>query len=96
MTGKPFARSIFVSCLESLVCPFCYWCDFFIVPVSLLSFLHFRVNFMKFQKPEKKIDLDKSEVYKVIHHLDKQPIRGIEVREPLVPSAEDIKNCVQV
>lgn len=47
---------------------------------------------MKYQKPEKKIDLDKSEVYKVIHHLDRQPIRGIEVRPPVVPSAEDIQN----
>ncbi|XP_011183650.2 microtubule-associated serine/threonine-protein kinase 2 isoform X2 [Zeugodacus cucurbitae] len=50
-----------------------------------------RVNFMKYQKPEKKIDLNRSEVYKVIHHLDRQPVRGIEVRPPMVPAEVDIR-----
>ncbi|XP_012159444.1 plectin isoform X2 [Ceratitis capitata] len=50
-----------------------------------------RVNFMKYQKPEKKIDLNRSEVYKVIHHLDRQPVRGIEVRPPVVPAEVDIR-----
>ncbi|XP_036336297.1 titin-like [Rhagoletis pomonella] len=49
------------------------------------------VNFMKYQKPEKKIDLNRSEVYKVIHHLDRQPVRGIEVRPPVVPAEVDIR-----
>uniref|UniRef100_A0A1I8NQR4 PDZ domain-containing protein n=1 Tax=Stomoxys calcitrans TaxID=35570 RepID=A0A1I8NQR4_STOCA len=51
------------------------------------------VNFMKYQKPEKKIDLNRSEVYKVVHHLDRQPMRGIEVRAPIVPSEMDIRNA---
>lgn len=51
----------------------------------------YRVNFMKYQKPEKKIDLNRSEVYKVIHHLDRQPVRGIEVRPPVVPAEVDIR-----
>ncbi|XP_018793530.1 PREDICTED: RE1-silencing transcription factor isoform X3 [Bactrocera latifrons] len=50
-----------------------------------------RVNFMKYQKPEKKIGLNRSEVYKVIHHLDRQPVRGIEVRPPVVPAEVDIR-----
>ncbi|XP_055381011.1 golgin subfamily A member 6-like protein 1 isoform X2 [Condylostylus longicornis] len=51
-----------------------------------------RVNFMKYQKPEKKVDLDKSEVFKVLHNLDKKPKHGIEVRPPIVPAEEDIRN----
>lgn len=58
----------------------------------LLSlYLDLRVNFMKYQKPERKIDLNRSEVYKVIHHLDMAPVRGIEVRAPLVAAEEDIR-----
>lgn len=53
--------------------------------------LDLRVNFMKYQKPERKIDLNRSEVYKVIHHLDRAPVRGIEVRAPLVAAEEDIR-----
>lgn len=53
--------------------------------------LSLRVNFMKYQKPERKIDLNRSEVYKVIHHLDRAPVRGIEVRAPLVAAEEDIR-----
>ncbi|XP_065360513.1 uncharacterized protein Zasp67 [Calliphora vicina] len=52
------------------------------------------VNFMKYQKPEKKIDLNRSEVYKVIHHLDRQPVRGIEVRPPVVPAEADIRKSL--
>lgn len=46
---------------------------------------------MKYQKPERKIDLNRSEVYKVIHHLDRAPVRGIEVRAPMVAAEEDIR-----
>uniref|UniRef100_T1PEE8 PDZ domain protein n=1 Tax=Musca domestica TaxID=7370 RepID=T1PEE8_MUSDO len=53
------------------------------------------VNFLKYQKPEKKIDLNRSEVYKVVHHLDRQPVRGIEVRAPVVPSEADIRAAAQ-
>lgn len=59
-------------------------------PLLSLS-LDLRVNFMKYQKPERKIDLNRSEVYKVIHHLDRAPVRGIEVRAPLVAAEEDIR-----
>ncbi|XP_037933465.1 myosin-13 isoform X2 [Teleopsis dalmanni] len=52
------------------------------------------VNFMKYQKPERKIDLNRSEVYKVIHHLDRQPIRGIEVRPPMVAAEVDVRKAV--
>uniref|UniRef100_A0A1B0FJG2 Uncharacterized protein n=1 Tax=Glossina morsitans morsitans TaxID=37546 RepID=A0A1B0FJG2_GLOMM len=52
------------------------------------------VNFMKYQKPERKIDLNRSEVYKVIHHLDRQPVRGIEVRPPVVPAEADVRKAV--
>ncbi|KRG05974.1 uncharacterized protein Dmoj_GI12282, isoform H [Drosophila mojavensis] len=55
----------------------------------------FRVNFMKYQKPERKIDLNRSEVYKVIHHLDRAPVRGIEVRAPLVAAESDIRQALQ-
>lgn len=50
---------------------------------------------MKYQKPERKIDLNRSEVYKVIHHLDRAPVRGIEVRAPLVAAESDIRQALQ-
>ncbi|XP_032590556.1 putative mediator of RNA polymerase II transcription subunit 12 isoform X3 [Drosophila grimshawi] len=53
------------------------------------------VNFMKYQKPERKLDYNRSEVYKVIHHLDRAPIRGIEVRAPLVAAESDIRQSLQ-
>ncbi|XP_034657426.1 nucleolar protein dao-5 isoform X2 [Drosophila subobscura] len=55
-----------------------------------------RVNFMKYQKPERKIDLNRSEVYKYLNpHLDRAPVRGIEVRAPLVAAESDIRQAVQ-
>ncbi|XP_060655845.1 histone acetyltransferase KAT6A isoform X3 [Drosophila nasuta] len=54
-----------------------------------------RVNFMKYQKPERKIDLNRSEVYKVVHHLDRAPLHGIEVRAPLVAAESDIRQALQ-
>ncbi|BFF98834.1 DNA ligase 1 [Drosophila madeirensis] len=54
------------------------------------------VNFMKYQKPERKIDLNRSEVYKYLNpHLDRAPVRGIEVRAPLVAAESDIRQAVQ-
>ncbi|KAH8369785.1 hypothetical protein KR093_000959 [Drosophila rubida] len=53
------------------------------------------VNFMKYQKPERKIDLNRSEVYKVVHHLDRAPLHGIEVRAPLVAAESDIRQALQ-
>jgi len=55
-----------------------------------------RVNFMKYQKPERKIDLNRSEVYKYLNpHLDRAPVRGIEVRAPLVAAESDIRQSLQ-
>ncbi|XP_062131204.1 neurofilament medium polypeptide isoform X1 [Drosophila sulfurigaster albostrigata] len=54
-----------------------------------------RVNFMKYQKPERKIDLNRSEVYKVVHHLDRAPLHGIEVRAPLVAAESDIRQALE-
>ncbi|XP_062131212.1 neurofilament medium polypeptide isoform X8 [Drosophila sulfurigaster albostrigata] len=53
------------------------------------------VNFMKYQKPERKIDLNRSEVYKVVHHLDRAPLHGIEVRAPLVAAESDIRQALE-
>ncbi|XP_034137137.1 LIM domain-binding protein 3 isoform X3 [Drosophila guanche] len=54
------------------------------------------VNFMKYQKPERKIDLNRSEVYKYLNpQLDRAPVRGIEVRAPLVAAESDIRQAVQ-
>ncbi|XP_032309881.1 neurofilament heavy polypeptide isoform X8 [Drosophila ananassae] len=55
-----------------------------------------KVNFMKYQKPERKIDLNRSEVYKYLNpHLDRAPVRGIEVRAPLVAAESDIRQSLQ-
>ncbi|TMW47395.1 hypothetical protein DOY81_007525 [Sarcophaga bullata] len=69
-------------------------CGIVYLMVKIFRVLYF-VNFMKYQKPEKKIDLNRSEVYKVIHHLDRQPVRGIEVRPPVVPAEVDIRKSLQ-
>ncbi|XP_037911267.1 titin isoform X2 [Hermetia illucens] len=53
-----------------------------------------RVNFLKYKKPEKHIDLEKSEVYKVIHELDHSPKRGIEFRPEKVVAEADVRSCV--
>jgi len=51
---------------------------------------------MKYQKPERKIDLNRSEVYKYLNpHLDRAPVRGIEVRAPLVAAESDIRQSLQ-
>lgn len=51
-----------------------------------------RVNFLKYKKPEKHIDLEKSEVYKVIHELDHSPKRGIEFRPEKVVAEADVRS----
>uniref|UniRef100_A0A1L8E578 Putative titin isoform x3 n=1 Tax=Nyssomyia neivai TaxID=330878 RepID=A0A1L8E578_9DIPT len=48
------------------------------------------VNFLKYQKPEKKVDLSGSEVYRMIHCMDKEPAHGIAVRPEKVLTAEDV------
>ncbi|XP_033241285.1 proteoglycan 4 isoform X8 [Drosophila pseudoobscura] len=61
-----------------------------------LSLTMQKVNFMKYQKPERKIDLNRSEVYKYLNpHLDRAPVRGIEVRAPLVAAESDIRQSLQ-
>ncbi|XP_055680232.1 pharyngeal muscle protein 2 [Lutzomyia longipalpis] len=48
------------------------------------------VNFLKYQKPEKKVDLSGSEVYRMIHCMDKVPAHGIAARPEKVFTAEDV------
>lgn len=55
-------------------------------------FLH-RVNFLKYKKPEKDLsNLDRSETFKYIHHIEREPRHGIEVRAPIVLAEEDVRN----
>ena len=51
---------------------------------------HFRVNFLKYQKPEKDLSfLKNSETYRQIHHLT--PVEnGIEKRPAIVAAEEDM------
>lgn len=50
----------------------------------------FRVNFLKYQKPEKDLSFIKeSETYRMIHNLDR-PENGIEKRPERVAAEEDI------
>uniref|UniRef100_A0A1B0DN69 Uncharacterized protein n=1 Tax=Phlebotomus papatasi TaxID=29031 RepID=A0A1B0DN69_PHLPP len=51
------------------------------------------VNFLKYQKPEKKVDLRNSEVYRMIHRMDKEPTHGIAVRPEKVLTADDVHRC---
>ena len=51
---------------------------------------NFRVNFLKYQKPEKDLSFIKeSETYRMIHNLDR-PENGIEKRPERVAAEEDI------
>lgn len=50
-----------------------------------------RVNFLKYKKPEKKVDLKNSEVYRMIHHMDREPQSGIAVRAERVITEEDVR-----
>lgn len=53
-----------------------------------------RVNFLKYQKPEKDLTFIKnSDVYKLIHDQD-APKSGIELRPELVLAEEDVRKCV--
>nr|XP_019556195.2 pinin-like isoform X4 [Aedes albopictus] len=53
-----------------------------------------RVNFLKYQKPEKDLTFIKnSDVYKLIHDQD-TPKSGIELRPELVLAEEDVRKCV--
>lgn len=46
---------------------------------------------MKYQKPEKKVNLENSEVYRLIHDLDSTPKRGVEARPEKVAAIQDIR-----
>ncbi|XP_055523871.1 uncharacterized protein LOC129717759 isoform X3 [Wyeomyia smithii] len=53
-----------------------------------------RVNFLKYQKPEKDLSFIKnSDVYKLIHDQD-PPKTGIELRPEMVLAEEDVRKCV--
>lgn len=48
---------------------------------------------MKYKKPEKDLsNLDRSEVFKIIHHMEREPNHGIQVRPPKVMAEEDVRN----
>lgn len=51
------------------------------------------MNFLKYKKPEKDLsNLDRSETFKYIHHIEREPRHGIEVRAPIVLAEEDVRN----
>lgn len=59
---------------------------------KFLTFI-FRINFLKYKKPEKDLsNLKSSEVFKIIHHLEKEPKHGIQVRPAKVAAEEDMRN----
>lgn len=52
-----------------------------------------RVNFLKYKKPEKDLsNLDRSETFRIIHHIEREPRHGIPVRAPMVLCEEDVRN----
>ncbi|XP_041767014.1 uncharacterized protein LOC121590910 isoform X3 [Anopheles merus] len=52
-----------------------------------------RVNFLKYQKPEKDLSFIKnSDVYKLVHDMD-PPKSGIELRPEMVVAEEDVRKC---
>lgn len=53
--------------------------------------LYFRVNFLKYKKPEKDLsNLKSSEVFKIIHHIEKEPRKGIPARPEKVMASDDV------
>lgn len=53
------------------------------------------MNFLKYKKPEKDLsNLDRSEVFKIIHHMEGEPRHGIQVRPPKVMAEEDVRNVI--
>lgn len=51
------------------------------------------MNFLKYKKPEKDLsNLDRSETFKIIHHIEQEPRHGIPVRAPIVLCEEDVRN----
>lgn len=51
----------------------------------------FRVNFLKYQKPEKKINTN-SDVFRIVHNMDKEPKQGIAARPEKIMAEEDIRS----
>lgn len=52
-----------------------------------------RVNFLKYKKPEKDLsNLDRSETFKYIHHIEREPRHGIQVRPAVSMAEEDVRN----
>lgn len=61
---------------------------------SIMIFpLPYRVNFLKYKKPERDLsNLNRSEVFKLIHDAESQPAFRISDRPPKVFSADDFKH----
>lgn len=52
-----------------------------------------RINFLKYKKPEKDLsNLNRSEVFRIIHNIEKDPKHGIQVRPPKVLAEEDVRS----
>lgn len=57
----------------------------------IISHFCFRVNFLKYKKPEKDLsNLNRSEVFKIIHHIEREPRAGIPARPEKVMAADDV------
>ncbi|XP_037047059.1 uncharacterized protein LOC119081915 isoform X2 [Bradysia coprophila] len=51
------------------------------------------INFLKYKKPEKDLsNLNRSEVFRIIHNIEKDPKHGIQVRPPKVLAEEDVRS----
>lgn len=74
-----------------LIASLCKMCRTYIfINVSKTNL--YRVNFLKYKKPEKDLsNLDRSEVFKIIHNMEYQPRSGIQVRPPKVMAEEDVR-----
>lgn len=55
----------------------------------------YRVNFLKYQKPEKDLSfIRNSDVYKLVHDMD-PPKSGIELRPEMVVAEEDVRKVMK-
>lgn len=61
--------------------------------LSLLLLLLNRINFLKYKKPEKDLsNLNRSEVFKLIHNTDDQRPSGIALRPAKVLAVDDFSH----
>lgn len=59
--------------------------------------MNYRVNFLKYKKPEKDLsNLDRSETFKIIHQKEREPRHGIQVRPPMVLCEEEVRMVIHL